>query len=93
MDLSGARSYNLDMTRDLIDDLEDLRVALHLLHERLEKSGVARTTGLKVNMGDDCHYYRKSKDLFLQRDYEQVRDLVLKAVSQFRLIEGDGYAR
>ena len=78
---------------DLIDDLEALRVALLAFHDRLEKSGVARTTGLKVNMGEDCQYYRKSKDIFLRKDYEQVRDLFIKAVGQFRLVEGDSFVR
>lgn len=71
---------------DLIDVLEDLRV-------RLNKSGVERTTGLKKEMGDDCQYYRKSKDIFLQRDYDDLKQLTLSLVDQFRLIEGKDFAK
>lgn len=81
------------MQRDIIDDLEDLRKALLSFSDRLEKSGVERTTGLKVNLGDDCPYYRKSKDIFLSKDYEEVRDLFLKCIEQYRIVEGRSFGR
>ncbi len=76
---------------DLIDDLEALRKALLTFSDRLEKSGVERTTGLKFNLGDDCPYYVKSKDIFLSKDYDQVRDLFLKCLAQYRLVEGASF--
>jgi hypothetical protein len=78
---------------DLIDVLDDLRKSLSALSARLNTSGVERTTGLKRNMGDDCAYYRKSKDLFLRRDYDQVMELFLKVLEQYRLVEGDSFGR
>ena len=78
---------------DLIDDLEELRKALLSFSDSLEKSGVERTTGLKVNLGADCPYYKKSKDIFLSRDYEKVRDSFLSCLSQYRIIEGKDFGR
>ena len=78
---------------DLIDVLDDLRKSLSALSARLNASGVERTTGLKKNMGDDCAYYRKSKDLFLRRDYDQVMELFLKVLEQYRIVEGNNFGR
>ncbi len=78
---------------DLIDDLEQLRVSLHIFMERLDKSGVERTTGLKVNLGADCPYYWKSKDLFLSKDYDQLKVLFLKCLEQYRLVEGKDFGK
>jgi hypothetical protein len=78
---------------DLIDDLDSLRIALLSFSDRLEKSGVERTTGLKANLGDDCPYYKKSKDVFLNRDYDQVKDLFLKVLDQYRIVEGQSFGR
>lgn len=72
--------YTIAMT-DLIDSLEKFRI-------RLNKSGVERTIGLKAEMGDDCRYYRKSRELFLQKDYEELKVLFLEVTEQWRLIEG-----
>jgi hypothetical protein len=73
---------------DLLDCLDDLRKSLSLLSDRLKASGVERTTGLRKNMGDDCAYYRKSKDLFLRRDYDEIYSLTKKVMEQFQLVEG-----
>lgn len=81
------------MQRDLIDDLEDLRKALLTFSDRLEKSGVERTTGLKFNLGGECPYYKKSKDIFLNRDYENLKALFLKCLDQYRLVEGKDFGR
>lgn len=61
--------------------------------DRLEKSGVQRTTGLKFNLGDDCPYYKKSKDIFLQRDYEALKTLFLECLNQYRIVEGQDFGR
>lgn len=78
---------------DLIDDLEALRKALVTFHDRLQKSGVERTTGLKFNLGADCPYYWRSKDIFLNKDYDDLRDLFLKCLEQYRLVEGANFGR
>ncbi len=80
---------------DLIDDLEELRKALLSFSDRLEKSGVERTTGLKHAMllGEDCPFYKKSRDIFLNRDYTDLKVLFLKVLKQYRIIEGDTFGR
>jgi hypothetical protein len=74
---------------DLIDYLEDLRLNLNSLRERLEKSGVERTKGLRDAMGNDCKFYRKSLGLFLERDYLDIKQRVADIHSLFNLIEGN----
>lgn len=56
----------------LLDTLEYLRKALN-------NSGVERTVGLKESMGSNCPFYWKSMALFVQRDYDIVKRLVLEA--------------
>lgn len=77
----------------LIDDLEELRLALLSFSDRLEKSGVSRTVGLRTNLGDDCPYYHKSKDIFLNRDYDQLKELFLKCLASYRLVEGKEFGK
>lgn len=72
----------------LLEQLDELRLSLMQLEERLQKSGVERTCGLKKYMGNDCHFYRKSMDLFLRKDYEQLRDMVSSIHRLFSIIEG-----
>ena len=69
---------------NLIDSLEKFRI-------RLNKSGIERTIGLKTEMGDDCRYYRKSRELFLEKDYEELKTIFLEVVEQYRLIEGKDF--
>jgi hypothetical protein len=70
------------MELDLIDYLENLRT-------NLNKSGVERTTGLKLSMGPTCAYYRKSKDIFLlQGDYDRIKAILLSTIRQIELVEG-----
>lgn len=74
---------------DLIDQLELLRVKLNSLRERLEQSGVERTAGLRDAMGNDCKFYRKSINLFLERDYIELRTMVKDASHLFDIVEGE----
>lgn len=67
---------------DLIDCLEKLRY-------RLDKSGVRRTFGLGLEMGTDCPYYKKSLDIFMKKDLQDIRSLLLNADSLIALIEQD----
>lgn len=73
---------------DLISDLNELRRALLDTQDRLKASGVERTQGLKDNLGDDCIYYKKSLDLFLQKDYQDLKNLVARCHQLFEQIEG-----
>lgn len=72
----------------LISDLNELRRALSDAEDRLKMSGVERTQGLKDNLGEDCVYYRKSLDLFLQNDYQDLKNLVARCYELFNQIEG-----
>ena len=60
----------------LLAELDKLRKLLNQLHDRLNASGVERTVGLKKALGAGCDYYKKSLHLFLEQDYEALRDLV-----------------
>ena len=60
---------------------------LKSLSERLEKSGVERTIGLRDAMGNDCKYYRKSLNMFLEKDYLELRDKIAKCNQLFNQIE------
>ncbi len=71
-------------TRDLFDSLEDLR-------KRMQSSGLERTAGLKDAMGDDCAYYRKSRNILLEKDYEDLKNLFLETLGYFRGIEGKDF--
>lgn len=58
--------------QELIQILDELR-------NRLNKSGVERTAGLLRELGNDCTYYRKSLDIFLRKDYDEVWGLLMRA--------------
>jgi hypothetical protein len=70
----------------LIMILEDLRllllkdpldnISLEALLFRLNNSGVERTYGLMTEMGDDCSFFRKSLNIFLDRDYEELSKII-----------------
>lgn len=66
----------------LLQKLEELRL-------RLKKSGVERTHGLRSAMGDDCPYYWKSLNVFLRRDYRELRDIIKEAHELFLTCEED----
>ena len=48
---------------------------LDLLRLRLNKSGIERTVGMKNSMelGEDCYLYKKSLDIFLRDDFEEIK--------------------
>jgi hypothetical protein len=60
--------------KELISVLEELR-------QRLNISGVERTNGLCEKMGNDCTYYRKSLDIFLKKDLDDLQNLISRANS------------
>ena len=60
--------------QELIQTLEKLRL-------RLNDSGVERTNGLLCKLGDDCSYYRKSLDIFLRKDLDEIEKLINRAES------------
>ncbi len=72
----------------LITELDNLRQHLTSLQQRLEKSGTARTRGLLDFMGTDCHFYQKSMDLFLDKDYQDLKNMIDSINNLFSLIEG-----
>jgi len=62
---------------------EQLIESLFKLKEKLERSGVQRTYGLREAMGVECEYYWKSLNVFLKRDYKELKQLVEKAKEWF----------
>jgi hypothetical protein len=73
---------------DMINQLDDLRLYLMELEDRLKKSGIERTKGLRDAMGDDCRFYKRSMQLFLEKDYEDIKTKIENAHKLFLLIEG-----
>lgn len=82
------QEQQLALGERLIDELDHLRVHLNDLSDKLDASGVERTKGLRETMGRDCTFYRKSLDLFLRKDYRQLRNLCKGAHELFNKIEG-----
>jgi len=72
----------------LLIKLNQLQKELNTLHNRLNKSGTARTAGLLDSMGHDCEFYQKSLDIFLRKDYIDLRNLVVSIHNLFNIIEG-----
>lgn len=66
---------------------EQLVATLFSLMDRLNKSGVQRTYGLREAMGVECEYYWKSLRVFIKRDYNDIRDLVEEAKKWFDAVE------
>jgi hypothetical protein len=73
---------------ELIDLLDDLRVNLNQLVQKCNDSGIERTKGLRDVMGEDCVYYKKSLALFIQKDYDELKNLVEACNKKFNQIEG-----
>lgn len=67
--------------KDLLSSLNDLR-------NRLNISSVERTIGLRDAMGENCTYYRKSRNLFLEKDYQDLKRLTLEVLEELRKVEG-----
>ena len=62
---------------------QDLIIRLEELRNKLNRSGVERTAGLMRVLsdkpgGNDCSYYRKSLDIFLKKDYDQIHFLLVE---------------
>ena len=58
---------------------EQLVSLLEELRKKLIRSGVERTAGLYDKMGPECEFYWKSLNVFLKRDYTELRNLVNQA--------------
>jgi hypothetical protein len=67
---------------------EKLILCLDKLRARLNSSGTERTAGLRKAMGDDCTFYRKSLDIFLNRDYDDIEALLSEAKAEFDKLKG-----
>jgi hypothetical protein len=70
---------------------ESLLLLLERLRTRLSTSGVERTTGLLLAKGNDCPYYRKSLDIFLDQDYDQLKQLVDTLHTEFARYQGPSH--
>jgi hypothetical protein len=69
--------------QELIQILENLR-------NRLNRSGVERTAGLLRELGDDCSYYRKSLDIFLRKDYDEIHRILVKCKEVMDTLGSEG---
>ena len=86
--------------QELLELLNNIRVSIEndeevsilALKYRLENSGIERTLGLLNNLGNDCSYYRKSLDIFLRRDYNDIYRIMfaIKEVPKYLV---DSYQR
>ena len=65
----------------LVDVLDQLR-------KRLNESGVERTAGLGSHMGKNCGYYKKSLRKFVDQDYQDLKNLLERAQSLVKVVEG-----
>lgn len=72
----------------LVKELDELRKALLSLSDRMNVSGIERTNGLRETQGVDCPYFKKSLDLFVKKDYIQIRDMVESVHKLFLTVEG-----
>jgi hypothetical protein len=85
-----AESVSIPLTPgdELVRDLELLRQKMSKLVDRLNQSGVERTFHLRRLLGANCHNYRKSMTLFVDGDFEDIRDMIADLQDQFIIIEG-----
>jgi len=67
---------------------QKLIIELEQLRTRLNKSGVERTNGLYDAMGEDCVFFKKSLSMFLDKDYIDIRNLLLSINQTIDIIEG-----
>lgn len=75
-------------TRLQMNPGEELVQELDLLRQRLNKSKVEATNGLRDALGNNCTFFRKSMDKFVQNDYEDIKDRINQIQTLFNLIEG-----
>lgn len=71
------------MSDDLLPE-EALVLELEKLRKKLNRSGVERTSGLLDALGPGCEFYWKSLRVFRERDYKEIRSLLL---SIYELLE------
>jgi hypothetical protein len=74
------------MEKDLLDILNDFRIVLG-------STCLERTAGLKDAMGENCQYYRRSKDIFISKEYDLVKNRFLQCLEEFRKVEGQSFGR
>ncbi len=77
---------------DLLTTLNDLRIRLCSSGEPIFIQQYLHFI-THSEYGKDCGYAKKCKDLFLRYDYEEIRDLFLKTLEQFRVIEGKDFGK
>jgi hypothetical protein len=77
-------------SEELIKNLEMLRRKLNELSDRLNDSGVERTFHLRRIMGEDCSSVRKSTNLFLDEDFDDLANLVQECQDLFDLCGAHG---
>ncbi len=81
------------MDSDLLSSLYQLflRLSFHVDNTGKTNGGMLERYHWFINnseYGSNCQYARKCKDLFERFDYEEIRDLFLVCLEEFRKIEG-----
>jgi hypothetical protein len=77
---------------DLLTTLNDLRIRLMSHGEPVFVQQYNHFV-THSEFGFSCGYAKKCKELFLKYDYEELRDLFLKTLEQFRLVEGKDFGK
>lgn len=82
--------------RDLLDVLFDLSLRMNTYGGKIENCNVLdrwHHFSVTAERGKDCVYARKYRDMFLDKDYEDVKKLVLEAAEYFNSIDKPLYSK
>jgi hypothetical protein len=83
---------------DLLTLLDDLCLRIQNKKTHEDTSGVCIPERYKYmiehsEFKKDCGYAKKYKDIFLRSDYEEIKQIFLDVLVQYRLIEGNEFGR
>ena len=78
----------MPLDHELILDLEKLRKLLNILTSELNSSGVERTAHFLTYVGENCAYFKKSLELFLDEDYDRLKSVIRDLADTFDLLDG-----
>ena len=67
---------------------EKMILALEELRLAMNETGIERTAGLRTAMGENCSYYRKSLDIFLDEEFELILPLLRAALDEMEKTNG-----
>jgi hypothetical protein len=87
-----GNDYYLESDPDLLTSLNDLRISLE---SEGDSVFIQRYQHFITHseFRKDCGYAKKCKELFLKYDYVRIKNHFLKALEQFRTIEGKDFGK